>query len=171
MIVFLPLLWVRHATEKRSSPQLHCLWRHTKAGRLWLVLSPKPKRTEPILVLRGNMLQTSPCPVSKWGALDSTDPLWAPTGGYAIREHIENKEEKWWGGGDTCLLDRVAKNSLPEEVTENKEDYSFWEKWGSKLEDPQVGTQVCKKRKRMQNEVTVHELHFIVLREREGEEQ
>lgn len=61
----------------------------------------------------------------------------------------------------------MAKNSLPKEVTEkNKEGYSFWEKWGSKLEDPQVGTQICKKCKRMQDEVTVHELHFIVLRER-----
>ena len=70
MIVLLPFPWVRHATEKRSSPQLHCLWRHMKAGRLWLVLSPAPKRTEQILVMHGNMSQSSPCPVSKWGALD-----------------------------------------------------------------------------------------------------
>lgn len=40
---FLPFPWVRHATEKRSSPQLHCLERHMKAGRLWLVLSPAPE--------------------------------------------------------------------------------------------------------------------------------
>lgn len=51
---------------------------------------------------------------------------------------------KWNKGGGTSL-DRVAKKGLPELVTEKKEEgYSVWEKWGSKLDDPQVGTKSIK---------------------------
>lgn len=73
--------------------------------------------------------------------------------------------------GDTSL-DRGAKKGLPEDVTEKKEEgYTFREKLGSKLEDPQVGTQVCKKCKRMKSEVTVHQSYFILLGEREGRKE